>query len=63
MTSIKIKHRNSNLEILAKLMNSFASKYDCTVKYDREYDRINFSGDEVHKRSLANEIAYLFEGK
>lgn len=63
MKPIKINHINGNREILAKLMNSFASKYNCSVKYNAEDDRINFTGDEEHKYSLANEIAYLFEGK
>ncbi|MFH1156950.1 MAG: hypothetical protein V1793_24405 [Pseudomonadota bacterium] len=63
MNLIKINHRNSSIEIIAKLMNSFASKYNCSVKYDREFNRINFFGDDAHKLSIANELVYLFEGK
>ena len=62
MDALTIYRRNNNREILAKLMNSFAARYDCSVKYNAEEDCISFTGDEAHKVSLANEIAYLFEG-
>ena len=60
---MKINPANGNLEILAKLMNSVATKYGCSVKYDRKFKRLNFSGDPSHRLAIAHELVYLFEGK
>ena len=35
MDTLRVNHSNTTLEILAKIMNSYAVKYDCSVKYMR----------------------------
>jgi hypothetical protein len=59
---IKINHNNSgNLEIISKLMNSAAKKYDCRVTYDAENSAIQFYGNRDHTRTIAEETAGWFE--
>jgi hypothetical protein len=58
---IKINYSNSgNLEIISKLMNSAAKKYDCRVTYDAENSAIQFYGDRDHTRTIAEETAGWF---
>jgi hypothetical protein len=59
---IKINHNASgNLEIISKLMNSAAKKYDCRVTYDAENGAIQFFGNRDHTRTIAEETAGWFE--
>jgi hypothetical protein len=51
---------NGNLEILSKLMNSAAKKYDCRVTYDAENGAIQFYGDRDHTHMIAEETAGWF---
>lgn len=58
---IKFNYSNSgNLEIISKLMNSAAKKYDCRVTYDAENSAIQFYGDRDHTRTIAEETAGWF---
>lgn len=59
--TIKINYNDSgNLEILSKLMNSAAKKYDCRVTYDAENGALQFIGDRNLTRSIAEETAGWF---
>lgn len=59
---IKVNYNDSgNLEIISKLMNSAAKKYDCRVTYDPENRSIQFYGNRDHKRSIAEETAGWFQ--
>lgn len=59
---IKINRSNrGNLELISKLMNSAAKKYDCRVTYDAERGAIQFYGDRDHTRTIAEETAAWFE--
>jgi len=60
MGKIKINYKSNNLEVLSKLMNSVAAKYDCTVKYDAENSSLNFTGEDTLKRFIAEETMELF---
>jgi len=60
MAGIRIIRRNSNMELVSKLMNSVAVKYGCRVKYNTEKGVLNFFGDEACKRFIAEETMNLF---
>lgn len=60
MSILKIHHQNQNLELVSKIMNSVAVKYDCRVKYDRDAKALDFSGDDQLRRFIAEEsLAFL----
>jgi hypothetical protein len=59
---IKIHHSDSgNLELISKLMNSAAKKYDCRVTYDAKNDAIQFYGNRDFTRTIAEETAGWFQ--
>ncbi len=60
MDLIPITRRNTNVEIVSKLMNSVAVKYDCDVKYFPETRMVRFSGDEAWKSAIVQETAAMF---
>lgn len=60
MRIVKIHHQNENLELVSKIMNSVAVKYDCRVKYNRDANSLDFSGDDQLRRFIAEEsLAFL----
>lgn len=61
MTNIPITTRNDNLEIVSKLLNSVAVKYDCGVKYNSDAGTLRFSGDENFKNRIVQETVNMFE--
>ena len=52
--------RNKNLEILAKMLNSVAAKYECRVEYIDDEDRLVFHGDRDCCRHITEETLALF---
>ncbi len=63
MDTVKINHKSKNLELVSKLMNSVATKYDCSVKYHDESGTIQFTGDESYKPYIAQETMGIFSRK
>ncbi|MGD9016467.1 MAG: hypothetical protein PVH30_03715 [Desulfobacterales bacterium] len=63
MPQLPIHQRNHNLEVMAKLLNSAAVKYDCRVKYDKVLDRLTFRGDESLRRAIVEETAGYFNNR
>lgn len=59
MSPLNILRKNSNMEVLSKVMNSLCTKYDCSVRYDHENETIAFHGDEAFKNVIAAEAADL----
>jgi len=59
MEILKVNHTNRTLEVLAKIMNSYATQYDCTVKYNSEYNSLDFRGENSHKHAIAYETSYI----
>lgn len=51
-----IASKNVNLEIMAKLLNSVAQKYDCRVRYNMGENSLKFFGDESCWRHIAEEL-------
>lgn len=60
MNIIRINHINNNLELVSKLMNSVAVKYDCRVKYNSETETVCFNGNDACKTFIAEETLNLF---
>ncbi len=59
METLKINHNNRTLEVLAKIMNSYATQYHCAVKYNSEYNSLDFHGDNSYKKAIAYETSYI----
>ncbi len=57
---IPIASINMNLEIVAKLLNSVARKYDCRVLYDADENRLSFRGDTQHCQHITEELLEQF---
>jgi hypothetical protein len=55
-----IASKNVNLEIVAKLLNSVAEKYDCCVRYDQKKNSLEFFGDDAYWRHIVEEVLALF---
>ena len=61
MTELFIASKNVNLEIMAKLLNAVARKYDCYVQYISRDNSLKFHGEEACWRHIAEEVlAYFF---
>lgn len=61
MKKIYIASKDVNLEIMAKLLNSVANKYDCHFGYDPQENSLQFVGDESYRRPIAEEVmAFIF---
>lgn len=59
MDKLRVNRNNRTLEVIAKIMNSYATKYDCTIKYNAEYNSLDFRGEEIHKRAIAYEASNI----
>ena len=55
-----IASKNVNLEIVAKLLNSVAKKYDCQVRYDRCENSLKFVGETSYWSHIAEELLEFF---
>ena len=60
MNEIPIVVRNKNLEILARMINSVAEKYECHVEYLDDENRLEFHGDQDCCRHITEETLALF---
>ena len=57
---VHIASINMNLEIVAKLLNSVARKYDCRVQYHADENRLSFRGDTEHWQHITEELLEQF---
>lgn len=57
---IYIASRNVNLEIIAKLLNSVAKKYECHVRYNQRENSLRFIGEENYWRHIMEELIEFF---
>lgn len=55
-----IASKNVNLEILAKLLNSVAERYDCYVKYNKPENSLEFIGERSCWRHIVEEVMSFF---
>jgi hypothetical protein len=60
MDGLNINVRNSNLEVISKLLNSACVKYECSVSYNAESNSIDFSGDDSLRTFVIEDTMSLF---
>ena len=62
--SVKITREETNLEILARIAQAAARKYDCTLTIDFHNGnrRIAFYGDRAAKKKIADTVEGYFKG-
>jgi hypothetical protein len=59
MSAIRINRENGNLEILSKLLDSVAAKYNCRVEYNSRRRKMQFFGTEACKTHVIEETSSL----
>ena len=57
METVRFNHSNRSIEILAKIMNSYAIKYECNIRYNSKQNALDFYGDDSHKHAIAYETS------
>lgn len=62
MSKIPINIKNLNLEILTKIINSVAAKYDCRVEYDADENQLKLIGDQDCCKHIAEETLARLQG-
>ena len=62
MSVFKINRKSTNLELVSKLMNSVAVKYNCRVRYNPETETVCFNGNDACRSFIAEETLNLFSG-
>ncbi len=60
MNGFYIASKNVNLEIMSKLLNSVAKKYDCYVQYNAQENCLEFHGDESYWTHIIEEVMEFF---
>ncbi len=60
MIPLRVNYKIENLEIISKIMDSVAKKWDCHVSYIPTQNKLEFSGDSALKNYIAEEILALF---
>jgi hypothetical protein len=63
MKIVNICYRDSNLEIISKLMNSVALQYDCRIKFDAKENALIFCGDDRYMRPIVEETMSFFRAE
>lgn len=61
MDGLNITVKNSNLEVISKLMNSACAKYECSVTYDSENNTVQFTGDDSLRTFVIEDTMNLFK--
>ena len=57
MGAAKISSVNTSDELLVKLMDSAAAKYDCHVNYESDTHSVSSDCDEAVKTSIVSQVA------
>ena len=61
MDGLNVTVKNSNLEVISKLMNSACAKYECSVTYNAENNTVQFTGDDSLRTFVIEDIMNLFK--
>ena len=59
---IAINKVNWNREVLRKILNSVAAKYDCGVRFTLDAGQLNVEGDRHCAEEIVKETLSLFGG-
>jgi hypothetical protein len=62
---IPFKIKDTNIEILARIVKAASRKYDCSLDIDFQNGnrKVEFIGDETLKPFIAEEVECIFEKK
>lgn len=60
MDAFRIVKINYNIEIISKIINSIAKKYDCQVKFDHETETVASNCKEGNKSQILAEVMGIF---
>lgn len=60
MDAFRIVKINYNIEIISKIINSIAKKYDCRVKFDHESETVASNCEEHNKPHILAEVMGIF---
>ncbi|MBT8363944.1 MAG: hypothetical protein KJP23_04505 [Deltaproteobacteria bacterium] len=60
MDAFRIVKINYNIEIISKIINSIAKKYDCKVKFDHETETVASNCEEQNKSNILAEVMGIF---
>ena len=60
MEAFRIIKINYNIEIISKIINSIAKKYDCQVKFDHETETVTSTCEERNKSQILSEVMGIF---
>lgn len=60
MDIFRIVKINYNVEIISKIINSIAKKYDCRVKFNHETGSVTSDCAETQKPHILGEIMGIF---
>lgn len=60
MNKLYITSKNVNLEIIAKLLNTVAEKYECHVRYEKRENSLKFMGEESYWVHIIEELMEFF---
>lgn len=62
MDALHVNAKNTNLEVISKLLNSACAKYECSVTYNAENNSVHFSGDDSLRAVVIEDTMNLFRG-
>ncbi len=60
MDAFKIVKINYNIEIISKVINSIAKKYDCQVKFDHQSETVSSNCEAQNKPHILAEVMGIF---
>lgn len=60
MEALRIIKINYNIEIISKIINSIAKKYDCQVKFDHETETVASNCEKQNKSHILAEVMGIF---
>lgn len=60
MDALHVNAKNTNLEVISKLLNSACAKYECSVTYNAENNSVHFSGDDSLRAVVIEDTMNLF---
>jgi hypothetical protein len=60
MDALRIIRINYNIEVISKIINSIAKKYECQVKFNPETGTVASDCEEAHKPKILGEVMGIF---
>ncbi len=61
MKPFKIKKRNGNMEVVAKITDSMVQEYGCRLKYNKKTGQVDLIGDEYCKDIVTEVVTDMID--